>query len=128
MLGLYLIECITGYFLISLILGACAGYVYRVNAKRTTDDPLKQNYNPYAIWLTPIWPFLILGWAIFFVLCAVLFGVFLLLTTALLVGFRKPFLFEWVKKIAIKIGHRLLKINSFLIRLITLPFRRQPAI
>ena len=127
MLGLYLPECFTGYLLISLILVGCAGYVYRVNSKRTADDPLKQNYHPHAIWLTPIWPLLVLGWIICFVVCAILFGVFLLITIVLLVVFRKPFLIEWAKKLMTKIGHRVLKINSFLIRLITLPFRRQPA-
>ena len=127
MLGLYLSECISGYLLISLILGGCAGYVYYTNLKRTADDPLKRNYHPYAIWLTPIWPLLVLGWLIFFVACAVLFGVLLLITTLLLIGFRKPFLIEWAKKLITKIGHRILKINSFLIRLITFPFRRLPA-
>ncbi|HSM71520.1 MAG TPA: hypothetical protein VK851_08260 [Anaerolineales bacterium] len=125
MLGLYLKECIADYLLISLILGVSAGYVYRVNSKRTTNDPLKQHYHPYAVWLTPIWPLLVLGWMIFFIVCAVLFGVCLLITAVLLVVFRKPFLIEWVKKTATQIGSRLLKINSFLIRLITLPFRRQ---
>jgi len=111
------INCIGSYFLISLIVWGCAGYVYRVNSKRTSDDPLKKNYHPYAIRLVPIWPILVLGWLVYQVFFAFLYGLFLILFTVALVAIRKPFLFIWLDKIMTWIGNKILKANTLLIKI-----------
>ena len=112
----FLVNCIKGYFLISLIILACTGYVYRVNSKRTADDPEKRDYHPASIPMSFAWPLLLLASASLFILRALAYGVFLVLFTIALVVIRKPFLFIWLEKLATKIGTMFLKANTFLIR------------
>ena len=101
---------------------ACAGYAYRVNAKRPAGDPKKRNFHPAAIFLAPItWPLFALGWLFMLILKALLYGVFLLLFTIGLVVIRKPFFFIWLEKIATKVGTMLLEANTLLIRLFLPP-------
>ena len=108
--------CLIGYFVLSLIILICTGYVYRVNAKRTADDPQKKDYHPAAVPLAVAWPLYALFWIGLFILKALAYGVFLILFTLALVFIRKPFIFKWLDKVATKIGTMFLKANTFLIR------------
>lgn len=109
-------ACFVGYLLISLVIYLCAGYVYRVNARRKADDPEKRDYHPAAVPLSLGWPLLVPLMVILFVLRALAYGVFLILFTVGLVVIRKPFLLVWLMKAATKIGTMLLNANTFLIR------------
>lgn len=109
-------ACFVGYLLISLVIYLCAGYVYRVNARRKADDPEKRDYHPAAVPLSLGWPLLVPLMVIFFVLRALAYGAFLILFTVGLVVIRKPFLLVWLMKAATKIGTMLLDANTFLIR------------
>lgn len=110
--------CFGGYILISLIVFVSAGYVYRVNAKRTVDDPQKKDYHLLAVALTPIWPILLALWIILFCLRAAAYGMFLVLFTLALLFIRKPFLLIWLIKAANWIGHKAMKANMLIVRLI----------
>ena len=94
----------------------CTGFVYRVNANRTADDPVKRVYHPAAIPMCLAWPIFVLIQVLLFTLKALAYGVFLILFTVALVVIRKPFLFTWLNKMATKIGTMFLKANTFLIR------------
>jgi len=97
---------------------ACAGYAYRVNAKRSTDDPKKKIFHPAAIFLAPFtFPVFILAWITLFVIRALFYGIFLVIFTVGLVVIRKPFLLIWLDKVATKVGNILLEANMLLVRL-----------
>lgn len=100
----------------SFIFMGFAGYVYRVNAKRTPDDPLKKDFHYAAIFFTPIWPFAVAAWILIFILRTALYCVALILFAIGLVVVRKPFILIWLHKIATKIGNKLLQANMLLIR------------
>lgn len=110
--------CLISYFVLSLIILICTGYVYRVNAKRTTDDPQKRDYPPLAVPMSIGWPVIVLLLFLSFIVRAVLYGIFLVLFTVVLVAFRKPFLLRWLMKIVNWTGNAFLKANTFLIRLV----------
>src|SRR5258705_6986357 len=104
--------------LLMLLIFVCAGYAYRINAKRTTDDPKKKDLHPGAIFLAPfIWPFFLFAFVFIFVIRVLFYSVFLILFTIALVAIRKPFLFIWLESIATYIGNKLLEANTFLIRI-----------
>jgi hypothetical protein len=106
-----------GFLLLELCLFACAGYAYRVNAQRPDDDLKKRDFHPRAIFMAPItWPFFLAAYITFFMIKAVLYGLFLILFTIALLVIRKPFLLKWLDKIATAIGNKLLEANTFLIR------------
>jgi len=110
-----------------LFLLACAGYAYRVNAKRKPDDPKKKDFHPVAILLAPItWPFLLFGFISIFIIKALAYGVFLILFTLMLVFIRKPFLLIWLNKIATFVGNKLLEANTYLIKLFLSPWVGNP--
>jgi hypothetical protein len=113
-----IVKCIKSYILISLILWGFAGYVYRVNSKRAVDDPLKKDFHPAAVFLTPLWPFLAIIWVLTFILRAVFYGIILILFTIGLVIIRKPFILIWLIKLANKVGNKLLQANMLLIRVL----------
>ncbi|HSB02062.1 MAG TPA: hypothetical protein VLE49_15540 [Anaerolineales bacterium] len=97
---------------------ACAGYAYRVNARRADDDPKKRDFDPLAVVLAPItFPFLVALTFFIFILMALLFGLILILFVIALIGAREPFIFKWLGRKMIAVGNRLLEINTFLIRL-----------
>jgi hypothetical protein len=118
MLTIYWRQCCGGgYFFISLILWAFAGYAYLVNARRLADDPEKKSFHPAAVYLAPItWFPLLIASIVVFIIRALLYGVFLVLFTIALVAIRKPFLLVWLDKVARKIGNKLLEVNTFLAR------------
>jgi hypothetical protein len=109
----------------ALIIIACAAYAYRVNLRRANDDPKKKKYNPFAILIAPFTlPFLI-AFAIFvFIVEALAFGGFLLVFVIALIVIRKPFLFVLLDKTAMKIGEPLLKLNTYLLRLVFTPWNK----
>ena len=93
-------------------------YAYQVNARKAPDDPSKRDYSPYAPWITPIsLPVLFIFYVIVFVLSSLAFGIFLVLFPFALILFRKPFIFKWIGKQALKIGNFVLKVNTELLRL-----------
>jgi hypothetical protein len=103
--------------LLMLLIAACTGYAYLVNARRTADDPKKKDYPFGAIFLAPFtWPLFILGSISIFVIKAVSYAIFLILFTIALVAVRKPFLLIWLDKVATWVGERLLDANTFLVR------------
>ena len=105
--------------LLMLFIFACAGYAYRINAKRTAEDPKKRDFHPVAIFLAPFtWPFFLFAFLFIFVLRVLVYGLFLILFTIALVAIRKPFLFIWLDSIATYIGNKLLEANTFLIRIV----------
>jgi O-antigen ligase len=110
-----------------LIIIACTAYAYAVNARRPEDDPKKRSYEVGAIFLAPItFPLLITFALSVFVLRAILFAIYLGTLTIFMVFIRKPFLFAWLHKIAMRIGEPLLKINTTLIRLAFAQWSRNP--
>jgi len=127
MLWYHLKELVIGILLLMVFCLVCAGYAYIVNTRRPADDPKKRNYHPGAILLAPFTvPLLILGSVSIFILKALVYGVFLILFTVALVGIRKPFLLLWLDKMATKIGDKLLKANTFLIKLAFGPWMENP--
>jgi len=118
MLSPYFGEICKGTLVVPLIVLVCVIYTYFVNLQRKADDPKKREYHPFAILLAPFTFILFLSLGIFvLILRALLFAGFLIIFTTLLIGLRKPFLFEWWHKFAIKIGDPLLKFNTQLIRM-----------
>jgi len=97
---------------------ACAGYAYRVNAKRVVDDPKRKDYHPATIFLAPFtWPLFALGWLSLLTVKALLYGIFLILFAISLVIFQDISEPIWLEKMFIKIGNKLLEANTILISL-----------
>lgn len=95
----------------------CTGYTYMVNLGRKSDDPKKRAYHPFAVILAPFTFVLFISLGILvLILRALLFGGFLVIFTVLLIGLRKPFLFDWWHRFATKIGDPLLRFNTELIK------------
>lgn len=116
-------ECLcNGTFLVALILMACAGYAYRIDARRPDDDPKKRNYPPLAIVFAPItFPFFAVLSLLILIMRVLMYGVFLLLFPIALVAIRQPFLLLWLRKAAIFVGNKLLDANTILARLLLKP-------
>ena len=111
----YLCNCLG---VLTLILLGCAGYAYRVNARRPAHDPEKRNFHFGAIFLAPItWLLFLFASITIFLLRVLVYVVFLVLFTIALLVIRKPFLLIWLDKIATKIGNKLLGANTFLIKI-----------
>ena len=106
-------NCFVASFVFLL---AVAYTAYRFNSRRDPKDPKKRNYHPVAIVLAPfLFPFVASLAISVFLLAAILYGVFLILFTILLVTIRKPFLFIWWNKFAVFVGEPLLKLGTYLI-------------
>jgi hypothetical protein len=116
MLTSYAGYFLAAYILLSLVFFLCTGYVYRVNSKRKADDPEKKDYPISAVTLTITWPVPLIAMAVFFILRALAYGLFLILFTLALVFVRKPVIIIRLIKVATKIGTLFLKINTYLIR------------
>lgn len=100
-----------------LLLFLCARHAYRVNARRSEDDPEKHSFYFGAIWLAPItWPAFLLASVMIFIIRVFVYMFVLVLFTIGLLVVRKPFLFVWLEKIAAKVGNKLLAANTFLIK------------
>jgi hypothetical protein len=105
------------YLIISLIVFACVEYVYRANARRAADDPLRRDYHPIAVFLFFIWPLWVIAAISLFILRALAYGVFLVLFSIALVFARRPFIFIWLDRVATAVGTRLLRANMLIVRL-----------
>jgi hypothetical protein len=103
---------------IRAIIIASAFYTYNVNAKRQPDDPEKKDYAPYSPWLAPFTlPILLIIDIPILILSSLVFGIFLVVFPITLLLFRKPFLFKWIQKQALRLGNWTLKINTKLLQL-----------
>lgn len=92
-------------------------YAYLVNARKALDDPSKRDYSPYAILIAPIsLPLIIVFNVLLLILISLAFGLFLVIFPFTLLFFRKPFLFKWISKQALKIGNFALKVNTAILR------------
>jgi hypothetical protein len=108
-----------GVLWLMLLIFACGGYAYLINARRPDDDPKKRDFHPAAIFLAPFtWLFFLFAWIVFFVFKTLIYGIFLILFTIALLAFRKPFLLIWLDKTFTRIGDKLLEANTFLIRIV----------
>jgi hypothetical protein len=118
-------RCLNGLLFLVAVVIACVWYAYYANSKRPYDDPKKKHYHPFAILLAPITlPLFVILYILIFILRAATYGVFLVLFALALILIRKPFIFEWLKKIALIIGNLLLEANTLLIRIFLRPLAR----
>jgi hypothetical protein len=102
---------------IPIVLIFCSLYAYQVNEKRAPDDPEKKDFSPHSLWLAPvILPLLFLVNLIILFFSSLAFGFLLVLFPVTLILFRKPFLFKWISRQALKIGNWVLIINTELLR------------
>ena len=107
---------------VNLIITLCALLAYYVNSKRPDDDPKKRDYHPLAILFAPItWPLVALLGISLYSLKVATYGVFLVLYVLALIFFRKPFILEWLKRTALKIGDLLMEVNSAIVRIFLPP-------
>ena len=114
----YFSCCFAGILLISVLAWLFSGYAYHVNQKYAHDDPARKDYDPLAVILAPItWLFMIFGGFVVTVIKAVLFGIFLLVFSIAVAVIRTPFFWPRIEPIVSRIGGRLLKSNTLLIRL-----------
>jgi small neutral amino acid transporter SnatA (MarC family) len=112
-----LLDVLITYLIIAVLLIICATYAYHVNSKRPADDPKKKHYHPVTIVLAPItFPIMFVLSISFFLLRVLAYGVFLVLFILALIFIRKPFILEWLRKTAVKVGDRLLQANMLLVR------------
>ena len=125
---LYRFDLFCGCFLLFFVaIWLITGYTYVVNSRREADDPKKRDYDPLAILLAPITaPIFLAGALGFFILRALLFTVFLIIFSILLVAVRKPFIFKLWDKFATWIGDPLLKVNTHLVRMAFRPWNPNP--
>lgn len=95
-----------------------SGWVaYRANLRREKNDPDKKEFEFSALWLTPLtWPFLLPLAIVITVLRAVVSILLISLFALGVLAIRKPFIISWLEKIALKIGNKLILVNSVLIR------------
>ena len=113
MLFNYSTQLCNCYLALMLIYFACAGYAYRVNARRSKDDPQRRDFHFGAILLAPFTFPLFIAASITLVLLRVLvYGVFLILFAIAVIAIRKPFLLAWLDKVATRIGNKLLAGNK----------------
>lgn len=113
--------CLTTIGLISLFCLCSAALAYVVNACRANNDPEKRDYDPAAIILAPLtWPFFAIVRILVFIVVLVmdmLVFTFIFMLFILMVFFRrKPIILEWLKKVMLKVGTKLLDANTFLLR------------
>ena len=119
---------------IYLIVMGCTAITYLANASLPANDPQKKDYHPLAILLVPFTLplFLVARTLLFslavtlFVLRALLFGLFLALFIPSLIFIRVPEKPLPVLKLFTRIGHPLLKANTYLIKLAFAPWEFQP--
>ncbi|HEY6010453.1 MAG TPA: hypothetical protein VIX18_03200 [Nitrospirota bacterium] len=113
----YFPEVMIGILIYFLLHWVFSAYTYSVNLRRTTDDPKKGEYHPWAIVLAPVTLFILVGGgALLFLATALFYASVFIVFPILLVAIRKPFLLVWLHKLATRIGDPLLKVNSSLIK------------
>jgi hypothetical protein len=125
---LYYVEylCI-GMIIVSVAIAGCALYAYSVNLQRASDDPKKRNYRLGAILFAAFtWPIFLFVIVSLFIIRALLYGLFLILFTILLILPGKSLEPTWLEKMASSIGEALLKANTQLINLFLRPWSDKP--
>ncbi|HEX5838717.1 MAG TPA: hypothetical protein VFY26_12870, partial [Anaerolineales bacterium] len=123
MLLYYTGDICKGILILFLLIWLIAGYTFIVNQNRSADDPKKDVYHPFAILLAPVtFPFFALAALVVFFIRALLFALFLIIFSILLIALRKPFIFKLWDMFATWIGDPLLKANTALIRMAIRPW------
>lgn len=107
--------CTGSCILILILLTIFAYYAYRVNIKRAADDPKKKDFHPLSPWLSPMTPIIWLGRLIILALWSMFFGVFLILFPFILIVFRPVPPNSPVRRLMLKFGNGVLKINTRLL-------------
>lgn len=108
-------KCFLSFFVIVLLVAFTA---YRINERRAPEDPRKRYYHPGAILLAPFIAIVVIPLAIAaFILAALLYAVFILVFSIMLVTLRRPFLFIWWNRFSTLVGEPLLRIGTSLILL-----------
>lgn len=116
------INCLYALLILSAAATVCAMYAYYADTRRAENDPQKKNYNLFAVLMTPVTlPVFVVLYAFISILRAVAYGGFMILFLLALILIRKPFILEWLRKIALTIGNLLLEANTFLIRIFLQP-------
>lgn len=119
-----------GTVVLMLLAMASASYAYFINSRRPAGDEKKEQFIFIAIFLLPITfiPLLIgvVLLVLLFILRALLYGVFLIIYIAALVGLRKWFFLVWLHKAALYIGDRIMAANTFIIRVFFRPWVTEP--
>jgi hypothetical protein len=111
-----------------LFLIYCAFSAYHINADRKADDPEIKDFAPLSPWLTPATPVIWLIRTIVLLPWTIPFGIFLILFPFMLILFRPIPENDPLKRIVIKIGNGVLKLNTKLLTalgLYTKPIRFQ---
>ena len=115
-------RCWIGVIVLVIILMSCALCSYYIDSKRPADDPKKKHYHPLAVLLAPVtFPILLVLSILLFILKVLVYGAFAVLFILALILIRKPFVLEWLRKITVGIGDRLMQANTFLIRIFLRP-------
>ncbi len=116
---------VPGLLYLATIWGATI-YAYLRNAKLPSNSPYKRQYHPIAIAVAPFTLpfFLAIGaflYIVVLIIRSILFGIFLLVFPFVLIFFRNLGLINWLLKQFERLGHALLKINTFVFRLAGFP-------
>jgi hypothetical protein len=116
-----------GMLLISVFVIACAAQAYAVNTQRAQDDPEKKDFRLGALILSIFtWPFLVPAYLSIFLLRALLYGVFIIVFTVLLIvvprQLPEP---TWLELKITKLGEKLLDANTYLLNLMLRPWARE---
>ena len=112
---------------ISVFVTACAAQAYAANSQRSEDDPERKDYFLAAVFLAPITFIpLLLGIILVFILRALFYCLYLIVFIFALIVIRNSFLLQWLRKAVMYIGDKLLEANTFLIKLLIMPWTRQP--
>lgn len=109
--------CGAGLIFLTFLLFLFTLYAYLVNERREPDDPGKKDLEPGGILFIPLWPVQFLIGLVITIMKALFYGVFLLVFTAAVVLFQKPIFWPWIEKPILRIGTKILEINTMLIRL-----------
>lgn len=115
---------------IAVFLFVCAAQAYAINSQRSEDDPEKKDFDPGAlIFVFFTWPILIPAVISLFIVRALLYGVFLIVFTVLLIimpsELAEP---TWLESTITKIGQKLLEANTALLHLMFRPWAKEPEI
>ena len=113
---------------ISVFVAACAAQAYAVNSQRSKDDPEKKDFRLGAlIFAIFTWPVLVPAIISLFLIRALLYGVFIIVFTVLLIimprELPEP---TWLELKVTKIGEKLLEANTYLINLMLRPWAKEP--
>lgn len=110
--------CGAGLISITILLFLCTVYAYLVNERREPDDPGKKDLEPGGILFIPLWPVQFLVGLMVTIMKALIYGIVLLVFTVAVILFRKPLFWPWIEKPVLRIGTKILEVNTILVRLL----------